>query len=307
MTEAERIISDGILPPSFFIPETICDFYVDEFRKKVWAIEIDLLIQLDRVCQKHHLKYFLSYGTLLGAIRHHGFIPWDDDIDINMPRGDYEILKTLGSEFEEPYFLQYPGCDNEYYFSFAKLRNSNTSGISSAFRYDHFNQGIWIDIFPMDKCDMSSVEDNAFAINGLIAENSAWMRLNNPFLSDNEKRRLSSYKGRNPIDVFNEMEAISRQYENEDKDLITCAMFYEENPKRMVYRESDVWDMEYIDFYGYKFPIPKKYDLILRTSYGDYMQFPPIEERGTWHDTSYFNPDIPYLETLEMLHRKDHD
>lgn len=86
MTECERIIKEGILPESFFEPETICDFYVDETRKKIWAVLLDLLIKFDKVCKKHGLKYYLAYGSLIGAVRHQGFIPWDDDIDICMNR-----------------------------------------------------------------------------------------------------------------------------------------------------------------------------------------------------------------------------
>ena len=99
MTECERIIKEGILPESFFKPETICDFYVDEGRKKLWAILIDLLVQFDRVCRNHNLKYWVSFGGLLGIVRHNGFIPWDDDLDVCMPRADYEILMSLKKNF----------------------------------------------------------------------------------------------------------------------------------------------------------------------------------------------------------------
>lgn len=90
MTECERIIKEGILPASFFEEETICDFLVTKERKKIWAVLLDMLIQVDRICRKHNLKYFMAFGSLLGVVRHNGFIPWDDDIDICMPRDDYE-------------------------------------------------------------------------------------------------------------------------------------------------------------------------------------------------------------------------
>ena len=92
MTECERIIKEGILPETFIKPETICDFYVDEMRKKIWAIEIDLYLELEKVCKKHNLRFYAIGGSILGAVRHNGFIPWDDDMDVCMPREDYEKL-----------------------------------------------------------------------------------------------------------------------------------------------------------------------------------------------------------------------
>ena len=89
MSEINRILSKGIFKESFLAPEIICDFYVDENRKKLWLVSLDLLSELDRVCRKYELRYFLFFGSLLGAIRHKGFIPWDDDIDIAMPRNDF--------------------------------------------------------------------------------------------------------------------------------------------------------------------------------------------------------------------------
>lgn len=277
----------------------------DEEFRKMQLLELDMLVELDKVCRKHNIKYSMFGGTLLGAIRHKGFIPWDDDIDVNMPREDYEQLKLLRSEFEDPYFLQYPGCDKEYFFSYAKLRNSNTSGISSAFRYDEFNQGIWIDIFPMDNCLLSTIDTNAEIMNELILENSAWMRLNNPYLSKSEAERLSLYKNRNPLDVYEDIDRLSRQYEFLDTEFVTCATLTVYSPLKMTYRKMDINKLINIDLYGYEFPIPKNYDVILRTTYNDYMQFPPAEKRGTWHNSNFFNPDIPYKETLKMLRRKD--
>ena len=100
MTEIERLIEKGVFKESFFEEEYKCDFKVDVVRKKVWAIEIDLLLEFDRVCKKHGLKYFLAFGSLLGAIRHQGFIPWDDDMDVVMPRDDYQKLWLYAEDFK---------------------------------------------------------------------------------------------------------------------------------------------------------------------------------------------------------------
>ena len=107
MTECERILEKGILPSSFCEAEIISDYYVDEKRKKIWAIELDLFIALCDVCRKHNLKFWADGGTMLGAVRHKGFIPWDDDMDIIMPRSDYNKLLEIGpAEFGSPIFCK---------------------------------------------------------------------------------------------------------------------------------------------------------------------------------------------------------
>lgn len=105
MKEIERIIEKGLFKGDFFTEEYKCGFKVDVLRKKVWAIEIDLLLEFDRVCKMHGLRYFLAFGSLLGAIRHQGFIPWDDDMDVVMPRDDYQKLWMYADDFKEPYFF----------------------------------------------------------------------------------------------------------------------------------------------------------------------------------------------------------
>jgi lipopolysaccharide cholinephosphotransferase len=150
MTECERIIADGTLPRSFLKEEERDEFLVTEKQKKVWAVELDMLLKFDSICKKHGLTYFLMFGSLLGAIRHQGFIPWDDDVDVGMPRKDYDKLLTLTDEFEMPYFLQTPYTDEGYYYSYAKIRNSNTSGITQQFRFQEINWGLMLDVYPID-------------------------------------------------------------------------------------------------------------------------------------------------------------
>ena len=95
MTECERIIKEGILPESFFNEEIICNFKVTKERKKLFAVLLGILLKIDYVCKKHGIKYFIYGGTLIGALRHGGFIPWDDDLDIAMLRDDYDkFMKT---------------------------------------------------------------------------------------------------------------------------------------------------------------------------------------------------------------------
>lgn len=112
--------------------------------------ELELLKEVLKVCENHGLKCFLIGGTTLGAIRHGGFIPWDDDIDIGLPRPDYDKLMALAKEFKDPFFLQNYITDPKYPYNFAKLRNSDTTFIEKQFSHIKMNQGVYIDIFPID-------------------------------------------------------------------------------------------------------------------------------------------------------------
>ena len=306
MTECERLIKEGIFTKEFFKPETICDFYVDEKRKKIWALGIDLLIQFDAVCRKHNLQYSLAFGSLLGLVRHNGFIPWDDDIDVVMPRADYEKLKDYKSEFKKPLFLQYPGEDKDYYFSFAKLRNSNTTSISWPFRYETFNQGCFLDIFPLDNYQSDNIERNVEKITNLIAECSALMRRNNPNPDEIDREKLSQFPViRDGKNIIKDLDKVLQQYDHEysPKYIAWCCMAY--HYERMTFDKDLFDDLIEKDFYGHKVFIPRKYDEVLQITYGDYMKLPPVEQRGTWHNKSVFEPDIPYEKSLTRLRNMD--
>lgn len=121
--------------------------------RTVHGVLLDMLAEFDRVCTSNGLRYIATHGTMLGAVRHGGFIPWDDDLDVAMPRADYDRLAELASKgaFKEPYFLQTPQSDPECFFGgYAKLRDSSTAAIEPYTEGRSFNQGIWMDIMPLD-------------------------------------------------------------------------------------------------------------------------------------------------------------
>lgn len=300
MTECERLIANGTFTRDFFKPEVRCDFIVTEERKKIWAIGLDLLLQFDKVCKKHGLRYFLLGGSLLGAIRHGGFIPWDDDVDVGMPRQDYDKLLTLSEAFLTPYFLQIPGKDNGYFYSFTKVRNTNTTGLCVKFWCQQFNHGIFLDVVPIDEWAFPNGVSVFKKINELCYSQSTYMRMSNPSLSDQEKDRVSKYSGRDPFEVNAEIDSLARTYSGKNTGFVaqdTCGVY---GFKCNIYPAEDFETEVLWEFEGFKFPIPKGYKHILYTIYGDYMHYPPVEQRGTWHDGFIMNPDVPYKEFLKQ-------
>jgi len=298
MTECERLIANGTFTRDFFKPEVRCDFLVDEKRKKIWAIEIDLLRQFDALCKSAGLRYFLVEGSLLGAVRHHGFIPWDDDVDVGMFRADYEKLKALRNNVAKPYLLQVPGFEEGLALSFLKFRNAQTTALSKPFAFEPFNQGIAIDIFPFDEVVLADGDTIFSKINSLNIDNSTCMRMSNPYLSSEERCRVDSCSRNDIAKNLREIDLLARSFEGLDCDgvgMLTNTIYSYE---RHTFRREDFSSFIYAGFEGLKVPIPCGYDDVLRTVYGEYRTLPEKSCRGCWHGSVVFDADIPYEESL---------
>lgn len=299
MRETERIIAKGLLLQDFFKEEIICDFRVDKFRKEIWAVELDLLSELISVCEKYYLRYYLIFGSLLGAIRHKGYIPWDDDLDVTMPREDYEVLLKHADEFKVPYFLQTPGNDHRFYYAHAKLRNSNTSAIDYPFLYAGFNMGIFIDIVPMDNFDKENDGIKRFdQIKDLIVQNSTYMRMTHPNLNERDRQRVESYNGGDPLNTYHLIEKLAREDEGKDTEFVSMLVAPLYGYKRNVFLKEDFDQSMKIVFNGLKVNIPIGYDRILKVIYGDYMTLPSVEQRGA-HYNVLFDSNKPYSYYVE--------
>ena len=117
---------------------------------KLHNTQYEILEEFDRICKKHKLKYFLGFGSMLGAIRHEGFIPWDDDIDVLMMYDDFSKLKEINSsEWKDGYFMQSPETDKEYNRCFVKIRKTNTTLLVDDLIDKDINHGVAIDIEPL--------------------------------------------------------------------------------------------------------------------------------------------------------------
>lgn len=125
---------------------------VNNDKQQLNHILVELLRTLDEVCQRYNIKYFVFAGTMLGAIRHKGIIPWDDDVDVVLWREDYNRLMQVADEgaFQPPFFFQNPKTDPGFPKGYCRLRNSNTTEIPIVDVYEKCNHGVFIDIFPLD-------------------------------------------------------------------------------------------------------------------------------------------------------------
>ena len=265
MKEYERIIQSGLVNTDFFKEEEKCGFHVTTKRKKIFAVLLDILVKFDSVCKKYNLRYYLIYGSLLGAVRHNGFIPWDDDLDVAMPRSDYEKFITLSNEFQHPFFLQTPYTDPEYFYTPARIRNSETTGVVKMFENAGFNQGIWFSIFPLDYWDNNGGEERYLQIRKLVMHNSTYMRLKNPNLGAKDKARVKAYlaEQRNPLRDYEEIQRIASSCKDCNSKYVMTAVITQGTYRQKLLNAKDFSSVVYLEFEGIKKEYLEKEGVIL--------------------------------------------
>lgn len=122
----------------------------DKILRKLQQVQTEMMIDIVNVCEKNNIKYYLGFGTMLGAVRHQGFIPWDDDIDLIMPYSDYKrFVKVAQNELGDQYFVQNTNTDPNWYRAYTTVRKNNTTMMYSHWSKFNVHQGIWLDIFPI--------------------------------------------------------------------------------------------------------------------------------------------------------------
>ncbi len=253
------------------------------------AAQYRILEEFDRVCKKYNLTYCLAYGTLLGAIRHNGFIPWDDDIDTLMPYQDYQKLMAIPqSEWGERFFLQTSETDPNARFCFAKLRDSNTTLITEGLAHLDINQGVDIDIYPLVK-----LAENTKKRRKQYKNTMAYM-----LLQVNEAPRnhgtIYYVLGKTILSVIPSclknklIKSLLKKITAYEEENTSKCYVINGNLEIMKQALETAWFSKTIEhrFENKEFPIPIGATSWLKARYGEnYMELPPEEKRGIKLDT----------------------
>ena len=280
--------------------ETICGYEVSAQMKRIWAMELDMVEKFVAVCHEHDLNYMIMGGTLLGAVRHKGFIPWDNDIDILMPRKDFDKLLELGPDsFHRPLFFQTPVTEESRYFStYVKIRNEKGTAATPEDFENGINCGVSIDIFCLDEIpDQPRKRRRFFRRLNVIAKMQRYSlgkTSRKGFVKrakDSIQRLIYRFCFHSPdaASLFNIYQKEAGKYAGKNcRQVAHLAFGFHEN---FIWDKKD-WDTPIpLDFEYLKLDAPIGYDAILKHQYGDYWVLP--EDKST-HDFIEYNPDVPY-------------
>lgn len=260
----------------------------EEFRK-MQLLQLDMIVEVDRICRKYDIKYVLMYGTLLGAVRHKGYIPWDDDADICMLREDYEKFRSVCHEMNPDIcYFQDHSNEPEYLWQYAKVRRTNTVFIRNGQEHLKHRTGVFIDIFPFDdvpKCTLlQQLQDfRCFCLRKIL-----WAQV----ACRNEcgfwKIWFTVLSHISPDWVYKKIERNIARSSNSSSNRVRTLLFpapgkvyNRPHPQHLLYGIPKKWFLERseYEFEGHLFYGPKEYDAYLKYIYDDYMTLPPENKR----------------------------
>lgn len=250
-------------------------------------VQTEIMIEIDRICSKHNLRYYLAYGTLIGAIRHNGFIPWDDDIDIMMPYDDMQkFAEICKDELDSRFFYQSPETEEEYGVTINRVRRNGSLLVEPTLEGKNVHQGIMVDIYPLFGAETGVVKRKIQVINAMrralymldepVKNHGIIMKLGSAFLLRTKSRKTKKRIAQKLTKKFAELSF--------DKcDLVTVL---DSGIKEMSTTYKKEWFGNGVrhKFGEYEFMVPVDSDKVLRNYFGDYMVLPPVEKRVFHHD-----------------------
>lgn len=267
---------------------------------------LDILIEFDRICRENNIKYSLAFGTLLGAVRHKGFIPWDDDVDVMMERNDYDYFcKICPEKIGNNYFFQSRKTEKKYPYNICRIRKNNTAMIYNTWKDAGIHLGIYIDIYPIDKIPNNKIK--RIIQKFFIILNTPVRISRNPviFFNGGQKfnaiiKKILYYVSRMiPIGLSTRIENYYlTKYNKLDCNLsgIICeGGTLIKTPQDMKpFKSSFLSSYKEVSFEGHSFLAVSECDGVLSHWYGDYMKLPPENERVMYHQPDVFDTKHSY-------------
>ena len=274
--------------------ERICEYSVSTNRKKLWVTELDLLACLEKACQELSIDYFLIYGSALGAIRHHGFIPWDDDIDIGMLRSDFEVFRKRGREFFPDYVdIQY-GLSERGVDLLMRIRDGRTTGVIGSDRGRPGNKGAFIEIYVYDAVYPGSRGKRQLLMSRFLA--ALLCPAGSQPLKGGVEHMLRRIIGEQRLWKWYEKNC--RRAENASTGLVNQVSLpkYARDAGTVI-EPDELVPSTSVPYEYTTARVPGNYEKYLTRAFGDYMKLPPVEERGKIHDLIvYYDPNRSYRE-----------
>lgn len=252
--------------------------------KKLQTVELEILQEVVRICEDNSITYYLIGGTLLGAIRHKGFIPWDDDLDIAMPRNDYEkFIKLCKKHLNNNYFLHCNQTDPKYWLPFAKVRKNGTIFEEKSMTTIESHKGIFIDIFPLDNANKqrSLIQNIQAFITKRISSIIYYKRGLNIGKPNLKMRIFLLIIKPIKISLLSNFQQKIMAYNSNDKSNYYVNLGSNYNYIKQTISKDKYYPLKKAEFDGNLFNVPNDWDYILTRIYGDYMQLPPEEKRVT--------------------------
>lgn len=286
-------------------------YLISREMKLVWKVQMEMLSLLLDICKRHNLKIWASSGTLLGCIRDKGYIPWDDDIDMVMMRGDYDkLLEIAPSEVKYPFFFQSAYTESSAYpRGHAQMRASNTSAILPMDIFRGFNQGIFIDIFVFDAIPdsddriQSLVKDIAKRRHTIQKWSQSFSLSSRPAKLFDNLRNLIYRKTHSFMKEYRLFDRTISKYSIADYQkvvklgLISDYQYVTSKAlDKSLYIET-LW----LPFEDILMPVPIGYDIVLRTLYGDYLK--PVKAPSFHGGFALLDVSTPYTESLATLRK----
>ena len=298
------------LDDNYFKEEERCGFKISSMMKRVWAVEMDVLTEIDRICKEYGLTYYAAFGTMLGAVRHNGFVPWDDDIDIYMLRPDYQaLMKVLSDELPQGYYNSSSYSDSTHMQPLTSVMNTKyiITDVSERKKVYGCPYICGVDIFPLDYIQSDAEEFSVFRNLYTIIYSTAreYYQYSKEELEEYLKRieEMCNTKidreGNIPNQLWLLLDKVAGIFGEDECEYLTylptnICYDAELKYKKEWFKSAKRFPFEYISV-----PLPNGYDELLKVTYSDYMKYD--KQRGRAHDYPFYKKQEEFLMENNLL------